>query len=175
MDYAIRPFRESDLEPIAALTLAAIRVTGLRAYAPQQVAAWSARYSQDRLLAGAARGDLILVAAGADEVPVAYTVLKANGHLDMLYCHPDHTGRGLALRLLTAAEEHAASRGVSRLFAEASELARPVFEKAGYGLLHRRDFALDFLGTEVPIHNYAMEKAIGVRDPLQAGARLKLK
>lgn len=42
---AIRPYRPQDAEAIAALTLAAIRETGLRAYSPVQVAAWSARSS----------------------------------------------------------------------------------------------------------------------------------
>lgn len=156
----IRPYREGDAEGIAALTLAAIRETALRAYSPAQVAAWSARYSVRRLLDGAARGDVILVAAGADDQPLAYTVLEADGHLDMLYCHPAHTGKGLALALLAAAETEARGRGLVRLFAEASELARPVFARAGYALLNRRDFTIPGEGGEVAIHNYAMEKRL---------------
>jgi len=141
---AIRPYRPQDAEAIAALTLAAIRETGLRAYSPVQVAAWSARYSVQRLL----------------DRPLAYTVLEESGHLDMLYCRPDHTGRGLAAALLAAAEAAARMRGVTRLFAEASELARPVFARAGYVLLQRRDFTIDHPEGPVAIHNYAMEKAL---------------
>ena len=62
-DYTIRAFGPADAEAIAALTLAAIRQTALRAYSPAQVAAWSARYSPARLRQSAARGDVILVAA----------------------------------------------------------------------------------------------------------------
>ncbi len=72
----------------------------------------------------------------------------------MLYGHPDHTRKGLAERLLEAAEGDAVKLGVSRLYTEASELARPAFERAGYVVQHRRDFEVD----GVPIHNYAMEK-----------------
>ena len=158
--YTIRAFAPADAEAIAALTLAAIRQTALRAYSPEQVAAWSARYSPARLLESAARGDVILVAADANELPAAYTVLEADGHLDMLYCHPAHTGRGLGLRLLTEAEEAARKLGVERLYTEASELARPVFERAGYALLHRRNFAIPGDDGEVAIHNYAMEKRL---------------
>ncbi len=57
--YTIRAFALADAEAIAALTLAAIRQTALRAYSPEQVAAWSARYSPARLLEerGAGRCD----------------------------------------------------------------------------------------------------------------------
>ena len=72
---AIRAFREDDIDAIAALTLAAIRQTALRAYSPAQVAAWSARYSPARLRQSAARGDVILVAADPAGRPAAYTNL----------------------------------------------------------------------------------------------------
>lgn len=158
---AIRRYRPTDAEPIAALTLAAIRETAARAYSPLQVEAWAARYSVQRLLDAAAKGDVILVAAGPDDRPLAYTVLEAGGHLDMLYCHPGHTGKGLALALLEAAEAAARAQGVRRLFTEASELARPVFARAGYTLLHRRDITIPHENGPVGIHNYAMEKSLG--------------
>lgn len=157
----IRPYRGGDGEAIAALTLAAIRGTALRAYSPAQTEAWAARYSVRRLLDGAARGDVILVAVDDADHPLAYTVLEADGHLDMLYCHPDHTGKGLGLALLAEAEAAALAQGVTRLFTEASELARPVFARAGYALLHRRDFTIPHDGREIAIHNYAMAKALG--------------
>lgn len=156
----IRPYREDDAEAIAALTLAAIRQTALRAYSPVQVGAWSARFSAARVLEWVAKGHVILVAADDADRPIAYTVLEEVGHLDMLYCHPDHTGKGLGLALLGAAEQAARGQGATRLFTEASELARPVFARAGYTLLHRRDFTIPFKGRDVTIHNYAMEKRL---------------
>ena len=78
----------------------------------------------------------------------------------MLYCHPDHAGRGLGRALLEEAEQAARNQGIARLFIEASELARPVFARAGYRLLHRRDFAIATAAGEVAIHNYAMEKQL---------------
>jgi putative acetyltransferase len=158
---AIRPYRHSDADTLAALTLAAIRETALRAYSPAQTEAWAARYSVQRLLDGAARGDVILVAVDDADHPLAYTVLEQGGHLDMLYCHPAHTGKGLGLALLAAAEAAARGQGVTRLFTEASELARPVFARAGYAMVHRRDFTIASEAGEVVIHNYAMEKQIG--------------
>jgi putative acetyltransferase len=157
---AIRAFREDDIDAIAALTLAAIRQTALRAYSPAQVAAWSARYSPAHLRQSAARGDVILVAADPAGRPAAYAVLEADGHLDMLYCDPLHAGQGLGFELLTEAEVAARALGIIRLYAEASELARPVFARAGYALLGRRDFTIPAADGAVAIHNYAMEKRL---------------
>lgn len=157
----IRPYGPDDAEAIAVLTLAAIRGTALRAYSPEQTIAWSARFTPERVLEWAAKGSTILVAVDDADKAIAYTVLEADGHLDMLYCHPDHTGRGLGLALLAATEAAARTQGVVRLFTEASELARPVFARAGYALLHRRDFAIPFEDREIAIHNYAMEKRLG--------------
>lgn len=157
----IRPYREGDAEAIAAITLAAIRVTALAAYSPPQVAAWSARFSPARVLEWSEQGHLILVAVNAGNHPLAYTMLEGSGHLDMLYCHPEHGGKGLARALLAEAEAIARRQGVARLFTEASELARPVFERAGYQVLNRRDFSILHEGGEIAIHNYAMEKRLG--------------
>lgn len=161
MDITIRPFREDDAAAISALTLAAIRVTGPRGYTPVQIAAWAARHAApERFIARAAQGDVIRLAVGADDRPMAYYLLEADGHLDMLYCHPEHGGQGLARMLLGEADLVARAMDLTRLFTEASELARPVFERAGYRLVARRDFTIPFEGGEVAIHNYAMEKRL---------------
>lgn len=159
---AIRPFRESDAGAVSALTLEAIRALGACAYSPAQVAAWAGRHpGPERFLARVAKGDRILVAVNGADVPVAYVLAETDGHLVMLYCHPDHAGRGLGFALLEAAEAEARAGGITRLYAEASELARPVFERAGYRLLHRRDFSIGEGEAAVAIHNYAMEKVLG--------------
>ena len=161
MDTAIRPFREADAPALSALTLGAIRVTGLRTYSPEQIAAWAARHpGPERFIARAQKGDLIRLAVDPADRPLAYYLLEADGHLDMLYCHPDHTGRGLARLLLAEAELVARARDLTRLFTEASELARPVFARAGYRLIARRDFVLGLGDAMVAIHNYAMEKRL---------------
>jgi putative acetyltransferase len=158
MAYAIRAFRDGDAAALSALTLAAIRAIGARHYSEAQVAAWAARHpGPHRFVERASGGAAIFVAADSADAAVAYALIEPDGHLDMLYCHPDHSRRGLAEELLAAAEQHARRMGNTRLYTEASELARPAFERTGYSVLHRRDFAIE----GVAIHNYAMEKALG--------------
>lgn len=165
MAYVIRPFRDDDAPTLAALTQGAIREIGAQAYTDEQVEAWATRHpGAERFLARASAGDHILVAADGEEQAVAYAVLerpeKGAAHLDMLYCHPDHTKRGLADQLLAQCEAAARAEETTRLFTEASELARPAFERAGYDVIHRRDFGINHNGRSVAIHNYAMEKQL---------------
>ncbi len=161
MVYAIRPYRDDDAECLHALALAAIRVVGAHGYDAEQIEAWAGRHSGPAMYRErAALGHTIFVATDGEDRPVAYAVLEPDGHLDRLYNHPGHTRQGLATRLLIEAETHARAHKIARLYTEASELARPAFERAGYSVLHRRDFTIGHGGNAVPIHNYAMEKLL---------------
>lgn len=161
MDYALRLYRDDDAKRLVEIMHAAILSIGPRAYTAQQVAAWAARApGGQRFRTRVAEGAMIFVAADRADKAVAYSLLEVDeaqeGHLDHLYCHPNHTRLGLAEKLLALAEDHARSLSVTRFYTEASELARPAFERAGYVVEHRRDFEID----SVPIHNYAMEKRL---------------
>ncbi len=161
MSYRIRPFRDDDAEALAELTQAAILVIGSASYTQEQTAAWAARHmAPQRFRDRAADGHRIFVAVGAADHVVAYALLEPDGHLDQLYCHPDHSRRGLADRLLAEAETLAREMAVKSLYTEASELARPAFERAGYEVTQRRDFEIEHAGVAVPIHNYAMQKRL---------------
>ena len=162
--YSIRLFKADDAPSLAAITVSAIKRIGLRHYPKEQVDAWAARHpSPQRFLNRAEAGALILVAT-AGTIPVAYALLEedddGDGHLDMLYCHQQHTRLGLADALLRMAEEAARANGSARIYTKASELARPAFERVGYEMTHRRDFSIEHDGKDVPIHNYAMEKRL---------------
>lgn len=155
MDYRIRTYRDDDAELLSAICHAAIQQIGPSAYSAEQIAAWLARHpGPGRYRERAAMGHTILVAVDADDTPVAYALLEQDGHLDHLYNHPAHTRVGLAARLLDAALEYARENGIARLYTEASDLARPSFEKAGYTVTSKREFEID----GVPIYNWAMER-----------------
>jgi len=157
MPYSIRAYQDGDAEALAEVIKSAIERIGPRHYSADQVAAWSARHPDaGRFRERAANGDKLIIAADQRNHPVAYAILEDDGHLDHLYCHPEHTRQGIAERLLSEAEEIARSIGAQRLYTEASELARAVFERAGYVVRHRREFEID----GVSIHNFAMEKLL---------------
>ena len=65
-------------------------------------------------------------------------------------------GQGVGRLLIETAEALAPLSGATRLYAEASETARPVFDKLGFSVIARRDFEV----AGVPIHNWAVEKTL---------------
>ena len=161
MAYKIRPYRETDAAALAEVIAAAITRIGPHAYSPRQVAAWAARHpGPERFQELVAAGAVIFVATAPGDLPVAYALIEDDGHLDHLYTHPDHTRRGLATHLLAKAETYAAEKGVTRLYTEASDLARPAFEQAGYVVKSKREFSIAHEGRDIPIHNWAMGKSI---------------
>lgn len=151
----IRTFRPGDEHALRDIHLASITRVGPLAYNPAQIAAWASKTREaEEWREWHDYGDRITIAFTADGKAAAFTLLEADGHLDMLYCHPDHVRQGHALRLVEEASAFGRASGLSTITTDASELARPVFLAAGYRVDERQDFLLD----GVPIHNYAMSK-----------------
>lgn len=101
-------------------------------------------------------GRRVFVAVTEEDRPMAFLELEADGHIDCFYCHPDAAGQGIGLALYTEAARAATDQGISCLTVEASEAARRFFVKVGFEVVSRRDFLI----RTVPIHNYAMRKAL---------------
>ncbi|QZD95514.1 GNAT family N-acetyltransferase [Qipengyuania gelatinilytica] len=157
MGYSIRSFEDGDAEALAELGRAAIGAIGPDAYSEEQVEAWLANFAGPEVYqAQADAGTQIFIATDEDDEPVAYAMLEQTGHLDHLYCHPDHTKEGLATSLLETAALYAKYHGITHLFTEASHIAKPAFEKAGYNAMKKRTFEID--GVEIT--NWAMVKTI---------------
>lgn len=153
----IRTFRPGDEHALRDIHLASITRVGPLAYNPAQIAAWASKTREPHeWLEWHQYGDRITIAFSDKGEPAAFTLLEADGHLDMLYCHPDHVRQGHARRLIEEASIYGRMVGLSMITTDASELARPVFLAAGYRVEHREDFLLD----GVPIHNYAMSKEL---------------
>lgn len=151
----IRPFQTSDASSLVAVFREAVTALSRRDYSEDQIAAWlKSLPDEDETRARCGDGRLTLVAASEPGEVVAFIELENDGHIDLLYAHPDVAGKGVALGLFAELEDHARSMGLSRLYVEASEPARRFFEKQGFRTTKRRDFVIH----GVPIHNYAMEK-----------------
>ncbi|UOR14947.1 GNAT family N-acetyltransferase [Qipengyuania aquimaris] len=157
MGYSIRSFEDGDAEALAELGRAAIGAIGPDAYSEEQVDAWLSNFAGPEVYqAQADAGTQIFIATNDDDEPVAYAMLEQTGHLDHLYCHPDHTREGLASSLLETAALYAKYHGITHLFTEASEIAKPAFESAGYTAMKKRTFEID----GVTITNWAMVRTI---------------
>jgi len=156
-DLAIRGYLPGDAPHMAQIYFEAARALGARHYSEAQVAAWApAPADPEAVHERACDGRETLVAMDGAGGVMAYGDLEPDGHIDHLYCRPDAAGRGVGSALVARLVERARAAGLTRLYVEASEGARPVFERKGFRVTHRRDFEV----RGVPIHNYAMELRI---------------
>lgn len=151
----IRAYRAADAVPVSGICVRAILGLGWRGYSPEQVAAWAGNArTPEETHHCCSDGRAVWVATDTQDTPVAFIDLEGDGHIDMLFCVPEFAGRGVTSALYHALEAEAAARGMTRLYTEASEIARPIFAHWGFRLIHRNDMVIDGVAT----HNYAMEK-----------------
>ena len=154
---SIRLFRPGDEAAIADIFFSAVREIASLDYSAEQVKAWAPDPpAPEQFAKRAADGRTVFVATDQADRPLAYADLEADGHIDHIYCCADHVGRGMAKALYDRLEREARSRGIGRLYVEASEPARRFFLKRGFAELERNDFTLN----GVPIHNYRMQKQL---------------
>lgn len=156
--FAVRPYRPDDTTAIPIIFHRSVTEAALADYSEAQVAAWSPtppEYSWAS--ARASDGRTIFVAVDQSDTPVGYIDIETDGHIDHLYCLPEAVSRGVGTQLYVVAEMHARRLGLRRLYVEASEPARRLFERQGFSMLERRDFE----HRGIPIHNYLMEKSLG--------------
>jgi len=159
----IRPYRPGDASALAGLYAQSVEQLGPRHYSPRQIAAWQTLCpSPETLQAQSLDGRSRLVAVDDADRPLGFIDLAPDGYIQYLYCAPAAAGRGVAGALYAALEREARARGIRRLYAEASEVARGFFIKRGFTSTARREFLID----GVAIHNHAVEKHLVDHRPL---------
>jgi putative acetyltransferase len=154
----IRGYERRDAADVADVFYRSAREVALSDYTPEQVKAWvPKRWDAEHEHKRSGDGRLVLVAEGESGHVIAFIDLEPDGHIDRLYCAPEAAGRGIAARLYSRMEDAARADGITRLFTEASELARRFLERRGFAVLERQDKVL----RGVAIHNYVMAKTLG--------------
>ena len=161
MEVIIRGYGPRDAAGLADVFFRSVRQVAVSDYTAAQVQAWAPEpRTAEWAHAEASDGRLVLVAADADDRPVAYIDLEPDGHINRLFCAPEAAGQGIASRLYDVMEAAAREQGIKSLFTEASELARRLFERKGFVVIERQDLVV----RGVAIHNYRMAKALDLRN-----------
>lgn len=154
----IRPLRPDDIDALIELFRAAVRRVASRDYTPAQLMAWAPdRIDREPWVARYERRPA-WVAEIDGGVPVGFSDLEPDGHLDMMYVHPDHQGRGIATALLAQVEQAAHERGIDNLYTHASLTARPFFERRGFTLIRQQMVTV----RGQSFINFRMEKTLGL-------------
>jgi putative acetyltransferase len=153
--FVIRPYRSDDVGNLVALFRASVRQTALGDYTAAQVRAWAPDFIDLGQFGSTCASKSTWVAEAPNDI-AGFSDLESDGHVDMLYVHPRFQRRGVARALLAHIESIARSRGLDRLYTEASITARPAFEALGFTVLGARTV----LTRGQSMKNYRMEKRL---------------
>lgn len=151
----VRDYRQADLDDLIAIFTAAIRGTAGREYTRAQARAW-APDTPDRAAWAARRASRPTFVAQIGNATAGFSDLQPDGHIDMMFVHPDHQRRGIAAALLGHVEAQARMAKLPRLFTEASLAARPFFARHGFAVIAEQQVPLR---GEV-LTNFRMEKRL---------------
>jgi len=149
----VRRYRPEDAPQLVALFRKSVSELASSDYSPDQLRAWA----QDSVELPAWVGRLtnaVVVVCEIESQIAGFASVEPNGHLDLLYVHPQYARQGVATRLCAELEEWARRNGVARMFTEASISAKPFFEVRGFRTIRAQTAYL--LG--VTMENFAMEK-----------------
>ena len=144
---ALRPMLPADAAYLAAIYRASVMELTADDYSEAQQEAWAGT-SDGPDFAAKLSNQLTLVATIAS-APVAFISLRGADHIGMLYVHPGVARQGIATMLYDAIEKLAGARGAKQLTVDASDTARPFFEKRGFEGVHRNTVPLgeEWLGN----------------------------
>jgi putative acetyltransferase len=159
---ALRPMLPADAAYLAAIFRASVMELTSDDYSEAQQAAW-AETSEQPDFATKLSNQLTLVATVAS-APVAFISLRGADYIGMLYVHPGVVRQGIGTMLYDAIEKLASARGAKQLTVDASDTARPFFEKRGFEGVQRNTVLVgdEWLG------NTLMKKALAQAPALRA-------
>lgn len=152
----IRPYREADLEAVVRLFTDSVHHLASRYYSADQLAAWAPQ-PPDLNRWAARLASVETRVADIDGELAGFIVYEPDGHIDLLYNSPAHSGRGVASALFHQAEAELARRGVTELYTEASLAARGFFERLGF----RVEAEEHVQRNGVSLQRYAMRRSTG--------------
>ena len=155
---SLRPFLAADLPLLSEIRFAAIEELTVEDYDEAQRRAWASAADDEEAFAQSLEKGLTLVALIGGG-PVGFISLQNGGLIDQLYVHPAVARTGVASALVEAIEKLAAARGTATLATDASDTAKPLFEKRGFAAERRNTIEIDgeYLG------NTRMTKALALK------------
>ena len=156
MSVSLRPYVSADARRCADIFRSSIEELAADDYDANQREAWTSAADDEDAFAAWLAGALTLIAV-IDGAAAGFASLKDGEVIDMLYVDPAFAGRGAGAALVDALTKLAGARGAKRLTAEASEGAKPLFERLGFTAEKRN---LVRVGDEW-LANTTMTKSLG--------------
>jgi len=153
---SFRPYLPADAARCAAIFRMSIEELAADDYDAEQREAWASAADDEDAFAARLAAALTLIAI-IDGAAVGFASLKGAEEIDMLYVDPEFAGQGAGRALVDALTKLAQARGAKRVTVEASEVAKPLFERLGFAAQKRN---LVRVGDEW-LANTTMTKSLG--------------
>jgi putative acetyltransferase len=157
---ALRPYVPADAKRCAEIFRASIEELAAEDYDTDQREAWAARADDEEAFGARLAGALTLLAVIDGEIAGFASLVRAE-EIDLLFVDPEFARQGIGRALVDALTKLAEARGAKRLTTEASEVARPLFERLGFAA-HKRNLVR--VGDQW-LANTTMTKSLGVASP----------
>jgi putative acetyltransferase len=140
---ALRPYVQADAKRCAEIFRASIEELAAEDYDADQREAWASRADDETAFGARLSAALTLLAVVAGAI-VGFASLKEGEEIDMLFVAPEFARQGVGQALVDALTRLAEARGAKRLTTEASDVAKPLFERQGFtaqkrNLVHKGD------------------------------------
>jgi putative acetyltransferase len=128
---ALRPYVSADVKRCAEIFRSSIEALAADDYDADQREAWAAR-ADDQTAFGARLSSALTLLAVVEGAIAGFASLKGGEEIDMLFVDPEFARQGVGRALIDALTRLADSRGAKRLTTEASDAAKPLFDRQGF-------------------------------------------
>jgi len=131
MTVSLRPYLPADAKRCAEIFRISIEELAAEDYNEEQREAWAARADDEKAFGAKLASELTLIAL-IDGAVAGFASLKGADEIDMLFVDPEFARQGVGRTLIDALMKLAEGRGAKRLTTEASDIAKPLFERLGF-------------------------------------------
>ena len=128
---SLRPYLPADARRCAEIFRSSIEELAAEDYDDEQREAWASR-ADDEEAFGARLAEALTLLAVIDGAITGFASLKGAEEIDMLFVDPGFARQGVGRTLVNALTRLAQARGAKRLTTEASDVAKPLFERQGF-------------------------------------------
>ena len=128
---ALRPYLSADARRCAEIFRLSIEELAAEDYDEEQREAWASG-ADDEQAFGARLSEALTMLAVIDGAIAGFASLKGAEEIDMLFVDPEFARQGVGRALIDALTRLAEARGARRLTTEASDAAKPLFDRQGF-------------------------------------------
>jgi putative acetyltransferase len=152
---SISEYKSNYLTDLIKLFYETVHCVNAEDYTKDQLDTWAPEKIDTEKWESRIKNNYVIVATDRNKV-IEFGELSPEGCIDMLYVYKDYLRQKVGYKLLKCLIQKAKKLGLTEVFAEASIIAKPFFEKRGFELMEKQ--VKTFNGADFV--NFKMKKRI---------------